>query len=209
MGIGAPIWGQGQNEVAMSERVACVACAEEILKQARLCMHCGTLQDDPRFATVKSPEAPVAPSQQIDDPQSSMVKCLGCSRYFDSAQVDDCPYCDTGTKSDPMADFSLPQIDKSVGLKFLGVILLLVAAGWAIFQMPLTRSESWNQGYSDARVWADAGSGTAVLIGSGNCSALASLVKDFGQINNFNNSDYIAGCREGYKSIGLSEPNGD
>jgi hypothetical protein len=34
----------------MATKKNCVACAEPILTNAKLCKHCGTLQDDPRFA---------------------------------------------------------------------------------------------------------------------------------------------------------------
>jgi hypothetical protein len=37
----------------MPETKDCVACAEPILPNAKLCKHCGTLQDDPRFAHVE------------------------------------------------------------------------------------------------------------------------------------------------------------
>jgi hypothetical protein len=34
----------------MAETKVCIACAEQILPNAKLCKHCGTLQDDPRFS---------------------------------------------------------------------------------------------------------------------------------------------------------------
>lgn len=37
----------------MSDSVACVACAELIKVQAKLCKHCGTLQNDARFQRVE------------------------------------------------------------------------------------------------------------------------------------------------------------
>lgn len=33
----------------MSEKKTCIACAEEIMAAAKLCKHCGTVQDDPAF----------------------------------------------------------------------------------------------------------------------------------------------------------------
>ena len=41
----------------MNETIACVACAEQIRASAKLCKHCGTLQDDPRFAHENQPDA--------------------------------------------------------------------------------------------------------------------------------------------------------
>lgn len=33
----------------MKETIACIACAEQILASAKLCKHCGTMQNDERF----------------------------------------------------------------------------------------------------------------------------------------------------------------
>lgn len=35
-----------------SKMTECIACAEEILSRAKLCKHCGTMQNDPAFAQV-------------------------------------------------------------------------------------------------------------------------------------------------------------
>ena len=47
----------------MAETKNCVACAEPILPNAKLCKHCGTLQDDPRFAQGDPPVSAPSTSQ--------------------------------------------------------------------------------------------------------------------------------------------------
>ena len=46
---------------------ACIACAEEIQFAAKLCKHCGTEQNDPRFAPEKS--SPSSPAAGLPEPQ--------------------------------------------------------------------------------------------------------------------------------------------
>jgi hypothetical protein len=47
----------------MNETIACLACAESILPNAKLCKHCGTLQNDPRFAHDDQPGPAPSASQ--------------------------------------------------------------------------------------------------------------------------------------------------
>jgi len=47
----------------MTETKDCVACAEPIMSNAKLCKHCGTLQDDPRFTHDNQPGTAPSESQ--------------------------------------------------------------------------------------------------------------------------------------------------
>ena len=40
----------------MKRTIACIACAEQILASAKLCKHCGTMQNDERFQSVPVPD---------------------------------------------------------------------------------------------------------------------------------------------------------
>jgi hypothetical protein len=51
----------------------CVACAEDIKPNARLCKHCGTMQSDPTFAPAKSAaKAPSSTSESKSNSQSEI-----------------------------------------------------------------------------------------------------------------------------------------
>ena len=49
----------------MNETTECVACAEQILASAKLCKHCGTLQNDERFQSNPAP-APADGTDLVD-----------------------------------------------------------------------------------------------------------------------------------------------
>ena len=68
--------------------VKCVACAESILAEARLCRHCGTLQDDPRF------KAPVqaAAIQPITE-KLEKRQCLRCQSLLKATEPLLCVEC--------------------------------------------------------------------------------------------------------------------
>ncbi len=72
----------------MAQTKACIACAESIQSGAKLCKHCGTLQDDKRF-TAK------ANKQQNQDPDLARTKaktavpgeCVRCSSPVSNASL--------------------------------------------------------------------------------------------------------------------------
>lgn len=72
----------------MDERNAkCVACAEVILAEAKLCRHCGTLQNDERFAVT------VAPTKANLVNKSEKPACLRCLKKLKVSDHSLCVEC--------------------------------------------------------------------------------------------------------------------
>jgi hypothetical protein len=67
----------------------CIACAEEIKAQAKLCKHCGTRQDDSEFSKPKKSSSTNSPTQKI-------TKCLICSTKLNKAESSVCDNCQFG-----------------------------------------------------------------------------------------------------------------
>lgn len=62
------------SSVPESKTTECIACAEEILSKAKLCKHCGTLQNDPAFAQVKSPAKAVNSKAEVKSSSKSELR---------------------------------------------------------------------------------------------------------------------------------------
>jgi predicted DNA-binding WGR domain protein len=59
-----------------SDNKECVACAEDIKQNAKLCKHCGTSQDNPKFAAVgDKTKAPNTEPAKIDAPVEAVLAC--------------------------------------------------------------------------------------------------------------------------------------
>jgi hypothetical protein len=72
---------------------ACIACAESIQVGAKLCKHCGTLQDDKRFAPGKVTSKSKAPSPTKPKPKVAKAgKCIRCLAPSEPA-ADLCSKC--------------------------------------------------------------------------------------------------------------------
>ena len=61
--------------MSKAETKSCIACAEDIKAEAKLCKHCNTRQDEPTFQKL----APQAPKQAAAKTKSSKAKSLGSS----------------------------------------------------------------------------------------------------------------------------------
>jgi hypothetical protein len=68
-------------------KVKCVACAEVILAEAKLCRHCGTLQNDERFALV------AAPAKAIVEKKSEKPTCIRCNAKLKVSDHSLCVEC--------------------------------------------------------------------------------------------------------------------
>lgn len=74
-----------QVEEKGESKVKCVACAEVILAEAKLCKHCGTLQDDARFNTPLKEEENQSIEKTVEKPV--------CIRCLKKLQVSDHSLC--------------------------------------------------------------------------------------------------------------------
>jgi hypothetical protein len=71
-----------------AKTVKCVACAEEILAEAKLCRHCGTLQSDERFAIVDTSE-----EIEVTQRDTTQRTCLRCQKQLKSSDHLLCVEC--------------------------------------------------------------------------------------------------------------------
>ena len=65
----------------------CIACAEEIQNAAKLCKHCGTLQNDKAFSETVGSTGEVRPSEHQVVPTDEPVGALLCPRCSQSRQL--------------------------------------------------------------------------------------------------------------------------
>lgn len=84
----------------------CIACAEQIQESAKLCKHCGTMQNDRRFSDVVTPIPQPYLQQQPQNATSTVVSvsqrlCTECEKYVVGDYYDRCEVCrgisDVGT----------------------------------------------------------------------------------------------------------------
>lgn len=68
---------------------SCVACAESIQLEAKLCKHCGTLQDDSRF-TASSPKKSAPVSRPV---KAKKDHCLKCGLKLSEGEIVLCSNC--------------------------------------------------------------------------------------------------------------------
>ncbi len=68
--------------------VKCVACAEQILTEAKLCKHCGTLQDDARFNTPLKEEETKSIEKTVE--KASCIRCRTKLKVSDHSLCVEC-----------------------------------------------------------------------------------------------------------------------
>ena len=68
--------------------VKCIACADEIQAEAKLCKHCGTLQNDPRFVEVASLSVSKSLAGKV-----AKLECLRCQKELKTSENVLCVEC--------------------------------------------------------------------------------------------------------------------